>query len=293
MGYSSYSTSDREERSERMNYRSAPREEVFTQQKLRTAHELMLPRGVVFRECRDSAAHANATPIQLYLDVTGSMGHIPHELIKTGLPHLMSTLIQNGVPDAALMFGAVGDHECDNFPLQVAQFESGDAELDMWLTRTYLESGGGGNAGESYMLAWYFAAHHVRTDAFEKRGQKGFVITIGDEPCLPNLPASAVQAIMGSSAAAQGNFTKEVLLAEAQKSNHVYHIFIEHGHRTCDDGWRQLMGQNLVLIQDHTAVPSVIASLILRHTSAVTQQAPPSPSAPVSNAPEGTHEEML
>ncbi|MES2774781.1 MAG: hypothetical protein V4722_11390 [Bacteroidota bacterium] len=226
-------------------------------------HEQMNPNGIVFRESCDSAAHPNTIPIQFYLDVTGSMGHIPHEMIKSGLPTLMGTLIQNGVPDAALIFGAVGDHECDRFPLQIGQFESGDAELDMWLTRTYLEGGGGGNEGESYLLAWYFAANHIKTDAWDKRGKKGFVFTIGDEPCLKNLPVNAIKVIMGATTIGQANYTREELLDAAQKKSHVYHIHLNHGGRECDDTWKQLLGKNLVEITDHTTVSRVISDIIL------------------------------
>lgn len=263
MGNSSYSTDSRTLRASAMNYSTATKDELFTQNAKRQIHETMEPKGVLIRECRDSAAHPDATPIQLYLDVTGSMGHIPHEMIKDGLPTLMGTLIQNGVPDAALMFGAIGDHECDSVPLQIGQFESGDAELDMWLTRSYLEGGGGGNAGESYLLAWYFAAYHVKTDSFEKRKKKGFVFTIGDEPCLKNLPVSAVKGIMGDTGVGQGNYTREELLVAAQKENNVYHIQLNHGHRTCDPAWKQLMGKNLIEITDHKTVSKVISDIII------------------------------
>lgn len=263
MGFSSYSTLNRTIRSESLGFKSKSRDDIFIQSKERKAHSEMRPNGVLKRECRDSDAHPNTVPIQLYLDVTGSMGHIPHEMIKDGLPTLMSTLIQSGVADASLMFGAIGDHEYDNEPLQVGQFESGDAELDMWLTRTYLEGGGGGNAGESYPLAWYFAANHIEHDSFEKRGKKGFVFTIGDEPFLRNLPVSAVKSIMGSTAVGQGNFTAEELLAGAQKTNHVYHIFLEHGHRSCNHEWKQLLGDNLIIISDYKDVSKVIANTVM------------------------------
>lgn len=222
----------------------------------------MNPKGVVFREARDSAAHPNSTPIQLFLDVTGSMGHIPHDMIKSGLPTLVGKLIQNGVTDVALMFGAVGDHECDRAPLQVAQFESGDAELDMWLTRTWLEGGGGGNSGESYLLAWYFAGYHTKTDAFEKRNTKGFVFTIGDEPCLRNLPYSAVKGIMGDSAIGQGSYTREQLLAKAQEQNHVYHIHLGQ-RRGLDPAWKDMLGQNLIVLDDYTKVSDTISNIVL------------------------------
>jgi hypothetical protein len=265
MGNSSYSNSDRTVRANSMQYHTKSVDQIFTQNVERKCHKDMDPKNVLKRECRDSETHPNAIPIQLYLDVTGSMGHIPHEMIKDGLPTLMGTLIQKGVQDAALMFGAIGDHENDRVPLQIAQFESGDAELDMWLTRSYLEGGGGGNAGESYLLAWYFAANHVSTDAFEKRGQKGFLITIGDEPCLRNLPVTAIKGIMGDTAVGQGNFTREELLAAAQEKNHVYHIQINHGSRGCDPAWKEMLGANLIEISDYKTISKVIADLILAH----------------------------
>lgn len=267
MGYGHYSLEDRTVRSFSKGYSTKSVDEIFTQNRERKMHEDMNPHGVVNRICSDSEAHPNVTPIQLYLDVTGSMGHIPHQLIKDGLPTLMGTLIQNGVQDATLMFGAVGDHECDRCPLQIGQFESGDAELDMWLTRTYLEGGGGGNSGESYPLAWYFAANHVHTDAFEKRGKKGFVFTIGDEPFLKNVPVSALKGIMGDTAVGQGNYTAQELLAAAQKKNHVYHIFLEHGSRRCNSEWKQLLGNNLIIIDDYTQVSKTISEIVLSHQS--------------------------
>ena len=274
MGYGKYSLDDRTVRATTMGYSTKSRDDIFIQNKKRMIHEQMNPKGVALRESCDSEKHPNTTTIQLYLDDTGSMGNIPHELIKEGLPTLIGSLIQNGVEDVALMFGAVGDHECDSYPLQVGQFESGDAEMDMWLERTYLEGGGGGNEGESYLLAWYFAANHVRTDAFDKRGKKGFVFTIGDEPCLRTLPASAVKAIMGDSSAAQGSLTREKLLEEVQKKNNVYHIHINHGHGM-DVAWKNMLGQHAIEIYDYTLVGKTISDIILSHKEEIVSTVKP------------------
>ena len=251
----------RYDRARKEGYASKSASEIFTQNAKRMAHESMNPNGISFRESRDSAVHPNSVPIILGLDVTGSMGHIPHELIKEGLPKLMGGIIQGGVPDPALLFLGIGDHECDGYPLQVGQFESGDEELDMWLTRTYIESGGGGNAGESYLLAWYFAAFHTRTDAFEKRNQKGLLFTVGDEPCLKTLPASAIREIMGTG---QHTFTHTELLKEAQKKYEVFHISVLHSDQAvrADQGWKDLLGQNCLSIEDYREVPNVIKEIV-------------------------------
>ncbi|MCT2563549.1 hypothetical protein [Chryseobacterium herbae] len=261
MGSTRYDMDARFDRARKAGYGSKSAGEIFTQNAERRAHESMNPKGISFRESRDSSVHPNSVPIILGLDVTGSMGHIPHELIKEGLPKLMGGIIQGGVPDPALLFLGIGDHECDAFPLQVGQFESGDEELDMWLTRTYIESGGGGNAGESYLLAWYFAAFHTRTDAFEKRNQKGILFTVGDEPCLKTLPAFAIREIMG---AGQHTYTHFELLEEAKKRYEVYHINVLHSDQAmrADIGWKELLGQNCLSIADHRDIPNVIKGVI-------------------------------
>jgi hypothetical protein len=189
-------------------------------------------------------------------------------MIKEGLPTLIGTLIQNGVPDVALMFGGIGDHTIDRAPLQISQFESGDAELDMWLTRSWLEGGGGGNEGESYLLAWYFSAFHTRTDAWDKRHKKGFLFTVGDEPCLENLPISAVKGLMGSTAVGQGNYTRAELLALAQEKNHVYHLFIVHDGRRVDHAWRELLGDHLIELTDYRDVSKKISEIVLANLKA-------------------------
>jgi hypothetical protein len=238
-------------------------DELFTQQNKRKIHESMTPFGVSIRESRDSETHKNTVPIILSLDVTGSMGKIPMELIKEGLPKLMTKLIGNGIEDASLLFVAVGDHEHDHYPFQIGQFESGDEELDTWLTRTYIEGGGGGNAGESYMLAWYFAAFHTSIDSLEKRGKKGYLFTVGDEPCLRTLPKNVIKEIFGDDV--EKSYSDAELLEEAQKSYNVFHLHIIHGSRSekALGYWKELMGDNCIEVRDYTTISSVISDTII------------------------------
>jgi hypothetical protein len=266
MGGTFYSVSNRAASGRTKMYKTASINDTFTQNKKRAIHESMDPSKIDIREARDSDNHPNSVPIILGLDLTGSMGHVPHQLIKDGLPDLISGLIQNGVPDPALLFVGVGDHETDRAPLQVGQFESGDEELDMWLTRTYLEGGGGGNGGESYHLAWYFAAHHTVHDAWEKRKKKGFLFTIGDEPCLKNLPASAIKEIMGSG---QANYSTVELLAAAREHYHVYHIHLNHRRWSTERdlaGWKELMGQDVLEVSDHNEIANLIKDIVVKNS---------------------------
>jgi hypothetical protein len=119
-----------------------PKEALFTQ---RQCHPLMSPHEVRVRESRDSAAHPASFGVVFALDVTGSMGDIPVMLAKTQLPTFMTEIMDLGVKDPQIMFMAVGDAFSDSAPLQVGQFESAAAEMDRWLTLSYLEGGGGGS----------------------------------------------------------------------------------------------------------------------------------------------------
>lgn len=261
MGGGTYNTTSRTERATSAGYYSRPAYEIFRETKINNE---MNPRNVKIRESRDSKEHPNSLPIIIALDVTGSMGSIPHHLVKDGLPNIMSSVIQKGMPDPQLLFLGVGDHEYDSAPLQVAQFESNDEMLDKWLTTVYLEGGGGGNEGESYFLAWYFAAFRTATDSFEKRNNKGYLFTIGDEPTLSGIKKGKLKEIMGHGQ--YEDYSTSFLLEKAKEKYNVYHIHLmqgSNGTRTdVIDGWKQLMGNNLIVMQDYSNLSKIISDTI-------------------------------
>ncbi len=268
MGGGSYSFVSRSAREEDLGYKTKSTHEIFKQRSINNA---MNPNGIVVRESRDSKEHPNSLAIILALDVTGSMGTIPHFLVKEGLPDIMANIINGGINDPQLLFLAIGDHECDNSPLQVAQFESSDELLDKWLTDVYLEGGGGGNVGESYLLAWYFAGFHTSIDCFEKRGQKGFLFTIGDEPTLKNIPKRSLQNIMGDGQ--YDEFSADMLLEKAREKYHCFHLHIKQtaagSRQETMDGWKQLMGDGLIFVDNKNDVSRIISETVTK-----TQQPP-------------------
>jgi len=275
MGHTTYSSSARTVRAITSGYGYKPAEQIFTN---RSINDAMSPHGVGIREARDSEEHPNSLAIILGLDVTGSMGSVPHYLVKDGLPNIMERIIQAGIPDPQLLFMGIGDHEYDRSPLQIGQFESGDELLDKWLTEIYLEGGGGGNDGESYLLAWYFAAYHTATDCFEQRNQKGLLFTVGDEPCLPSVPSRFLEQMMGPGQ--YEDFSAAALYDKACEKYHVFHINIcetSSGSRMMvGDGWSQLLKNNLIMAQNRSAVADLIADKVLEVVGAQGQgsQAP-------------------
>lgn len=222
----------------------------------------MDPKGLKFREARDSDAHPNSLPIIIGLDVTGSMGSIPENLIKNKLGKLMEILIKNGVEDSSLCFLGIGDHYSDKSPLQVGQFESGTEELDKWLTSIYLECGGGAQSMESYHLAWLFGARHTSTDSFEKRNVKGFIFTIGDEYVHDKVEANFLRDYMGYSESSE--IKMEDLLEEAKKTYNVFHIHCNDGsyHESVSNKWKSLLKENLIIVEDSNTIAEVIASTV-------------------------------
>lgn len=271
MGMGDYSLDDRATRSAIMGYASKPASQIFSQ----SASNAMNPHGIMLRESRDSNEHPNTVSIILALDVTGSMGSIPHFLVKEGLPKIMGNIIQRNIKDPQLLFLAIGDHECDSSPLQVGQFESSDELLDKWLTEVYLEGGGGGNGGESYLLAWYFAGFHTVLDSVEKRQQKGFLFTIGDEPTLRELPIDALKKIMGNGQ--YQNYSASVLLDKAREKYHVYHLHIKEtssgSQQTVMDGWKELMADNLILVEKHADIAKIIPEIVSKVTASAVKPA--------------------
>lgn len=260
MGNGSYDTNSRQTRAQSSGYFTQSAEKIFES---RSVFKGMSPVGLKFRECCDNADHPFTVPIAFNLDVTGSMGVIPADLVKHGLPTIMDTFHKKGLKDATLCFLGIGDHNSDRGPLQIGQFEADDEKLDHWLTKVWIEKGGGANGGESYFLAWYAAARHMKTDAWDKRNQKGFLFTAGDEPCHKGISAEELCDI--TELAYEKGFTAKEILAEAQQRWHVYHLNL---NRATDDGWNDLLGENNIKVNDYRDIPNLLPEIVLRHYKA-------------------------
>jgi len=262
MGSGFYSNEAYQDLRSMKSYDHKSRDQIFVSRNLAAD---MDPRQAAMRVCHDSTEHPNSLPIIVGLDVTGSMGFIPEDIVKNTLPDLMGTMIQAGVTDPQVLFMGLGDFVYDRAPLQVGQFESSAELLDRWLTRVYLEGGGGGNNCESYNLAYLFAARHTEIHSWEKRLQKGFLFTIGDEPCASSIPASVM---VGQTAAEEGRTISTMeILDEAQQRYEVFHLHVEHNAIAKTDrrkgDWKELLGENFIELSDYQQVAKVMADLVL------------------------------
>ena len=246
------------------DYSNKSREEIFT---ARSIDAEMDPVKAIVRESRDSEEHPETVSIIVALDVTGSMGFVPEHIVKEALPDLIGSLMEAGIEDPQVLFLGIGDFIYDAAPLQVGQFESSAELLDRWLTRVYLESGGGGNNQEGYNLAHLFAARHTSIDCWEKRKQKGFLFTIGDEPVFPTIPAEIIKRY--TSAEEAETITTENIIKEAQEKYNVFHMHLEHNEWSKSEhrkgNWKALLGDNFLEIADFKTVAKRIADVVIQN----------------------------
>lgn len=261
MGYGKWSST--EYSSYRRGYAGKSRDDIFTSNKHRRMDPKLDPFRLGMRESRDSAEHPNSLAIGLFLDVTGSMGHIPHDLVANQLGTMMDTLTDHGVQDPQLMFSAVGDHRCDKAPLQMGQFESSTQLVNDGLSRLFLE-GGGGDAPESYLLAWHAAARHTSIDCWEKRKQKGFLFTVGDDTSHHNFEGHSQTAIFGYDQAK--TVTDRELLLDVSERYHVFHVHVGKGHQRKNsrvaDYWVPLLGKHFIMLDDYKQLGKLVAMVV-------------------------------
>ena len=262
MGYANWSGTTY--RNIRRNYRGKSCDDIFTSNKRGRIAPEMNPYGLTFRESRDSQNHPNSLAISMFLDVTGSMGRIPEHMVRHKLGTLIDTMIDYGVKDPQVMFSAIGDHYTDRFPLQVGQFESGAEEMNNCLASIFLEGGGGGQIMESYLLAWLIAGRHTSMDCWEKRRQKGFLFTVGDEANWNELSAGHLKQLMGYKEAYPVD--AEVLLSEAERTFNVYHIHINQtgyrNHPKVLGYWKELLGERLLVLDDYNVLAELVSTIV-------------------------------
>lgn len=213
------------------------------------------------RESRDSATHPNSTPIIIGVDVTGSMGKLADQIVRSGLGTIMDDIYEHKpITGPHILCLAIGDAEVDSAPIQATQFES-DAILAKQIEKFYLEKGGGGNSGESYHLAWYFAAFRTSCDSMIKRKKKGYLFTIGDEAPLNRLSKASIKKFFGEES--EIDYTSEELFELASKNWEIFHVVIKPvSGQDVMGRWSDLIGQRLIRVDNFDSLPEVIASAI-------------------------------
>lgn len=241
--------------------------EIF---KSRSLDKDLDPLGVTMREARDSELNPESTPIIVAVDVTGSMGRLAELIVRRGLGTLFEEILERKpVTDPQLMSMAVGDAtRFDKAPIQVSQFEA-DLKAAEWLEKIYLEGGGGGNHFESYDLPYYFAAYHTSTDAFEKRNEKGYLFTVGDEQAPPRTTVESIRRFITEDGdGLQADIPFKDVVEAAKKMYHCFHIVIAEGSYASYDpdgvknSWRDVLSQNVIWLEDYNKLAETIVSII-------------------------------
>ena len=253
MGYGSYSAADwKKLKASRKLSGNQNVDEVF---KNTSCNPKFNPLFIGTRECFDSQDHPNTTPIVVGLDVTGSMGYLAVEVATGALNELITKLYSTcSVEDPALMCAAYGDYH-DESPLQVTQFES-DIRIAEQLLELYFENGGCCNVTPT--LLWEFLARHTNIDAINKRGEKGFVFTIGDNAEIrKNEVASTISRAIGDNIP---DATRESILEEVSEKFNVFHIMIGG---SVNDNPDILIGRKINISKDTIKlIPEIIISTI-------------------------------
>lgn len=224
------------------------------------------PKLIQFRESRDSADNPASTPVVLACDVTGSLGVVADTLVRGGGLDTLATGIQTDrpIPDPHVAVMAVGDSNYDRAPLQVTQFEA-DIRIAQQTQRLWIEKGGGVNRGESYALAYLFAASKMVSDSWDKRRRKGYVVTIGDEPPIDVSQAHA-KSFLGVDIAK--DMTTAEACALASERWNVFHVLLgQEGYCRTNRAdavaaWNRQMPGRVVVLDDVSKLAETVVSLI-------------------------------
>lgn len=237
---------------------------IFTSRSLLDKYN---PALINLRESRDSDISPQSTSISLFLDVTGSMGMLAETMMREGLNTTATELMKRlPVSDPQIMLGAVGDAETDTAPLQLTQWESSTVLAEQ-TKELYIEGRGGANAGESYMLPHVFHAFKTETDCWAKRGKKGFLVTIGDEPTLDGVTKAQAKRFLGIDL--QADLTAAECIALASERYEILHVVVAQGSGCSGSRrdrvltqWNSLLPQRVLVLEDHTKLAETIVSAI-------------------------------
>lgn len=220
----------------------------------------------------------NVISVLIGLDVTGSMGDIPKDLLQGSLGNLITDLEKTFLrpnENLQICFTGVGDALNDVAPLQVAHFES-DNRTAQQLQKLWLEGQGGGNGAESYHLVWWYGANKTQLNYVLQENRKGILITVGDDNVHPKLTATEIRKHLDPTYEG-ADISNAKLLEAAREQYEVYHIIVTDGAAYCNDTmtqdkqnaqvaqWKSLLGDNKVVLAESLHVAKSISEIIKRH----------------------------
>ena len=116
------------------------------------------------------------------------------------------------------------------------------------------------------MAPHLFAATKTSCDAMEKRGRKGYLFTIGDEPVLDGMRKDQIEKFIGIPA--ERDLSAQEILAMAERNWEVFHIVLSNeGYATyrLDEvlaTWKPLLPERTILLEDVDALAETVVSLI-------------------------------
>lgn len=251
MGYGSYSFEAHQAITQSRAGKSA--DAVFTSS---VVDPKMDPKGVRFRESRDSAQNPRSLGIVFALDISGSMASIPVQIACEQLPTFMKLLTDCQVADPQVLFMALTDVQGDGRPLQVGQFETTAELMDQWLTRCSLKGGG----DELYELAFHFAARHTAMDCWEKRQRKGYLFMTGDEPANTTLAGSLVKQWIGTDVQ---DMPLEAVIEDVRRTFHPFFVIPDarRGQQVAAF-WRKYLGDEVIVLADPVDTCAASAALV-------------------------------
>lgn len=264
------------------------------------------------RRSQDLQDGTQKVPVVIILDETGSRTEDCRKNYDQ-MPKLCALLTGMGwlkQHKLDLQIIATGDAYTDRAPLQISQFEGDGPTIDKWLSRVYLEGGGGGTteenplvkarvSTETYELAMWALVHQNELDCW-KHGQKGFAFFMLDEAPYSEVNADQLLSLYTASGPAPETTGDGVELSVAMRAQTIsdlklptaniplkemadavlkkYHVFgiTSNGSGHYNDQailgvWRKLFGEEAIIqLPDGNDMPELIASIMARAFGAST-----------------------
>lgn len=139
-----------------------------------------------------------------------------------------------------------------------------------------MEGRGGGNSGESYLLPWIIAGNHTSIDSWEKRKQKGFLFTVGDEPTLTRISRGTLASLTGMEY--ERDYTWQEAYELACEKYHVFHIHVRHGSEHYDEvvakQMKEILRENFIVCKPDEVVEAICEAMgkTLKGSSSVIEE---------------------